>query len=312
MKKHNQRLARGRFAVLLSLLVITTTISCSSKANRYLDDARFALDHCDPSAASTTDSCQTAVDKANLVLADDPTNVDAAILASSGYMGLAGLDFLQFASELSDVQDNPEADLKQFQQLIDTVETENNRSIDTSYIRSAASVLETALVDLAGDTDLNKRAFFQLGVTQTIENYVIPSKIVSFTDVGQADPTAVTDAIAETLRQNFLDSDNNITAGGTTDTQTLSAMREGYCRCTLSDFGYNSACVRDLMRCELSDTDPSGVEQDYDGNGTCGTSTLSGIKSNGTACTSHGGGTADCEALRNPTGIETCKTEDTE
>lgn len=282
---------------LLAVWFSLTAGGCPSSADSRIEAAQFALDRCNPADSTTATSCQEALDNATAILTDDPGNVQAALLASSANMGLAGIDFLQFAAELVEVQSSAEADFKEFRDLVTEVEADNARTIDLTYLRSSVAVLETAMADKAADSDLNERAFFQLGAIQSIETFVLPVKLITFDPNGEVNPDEITDDTAETLKENFLNGDDNIQAGGTTDADTLEGMREGHCRCELADplgANYGGACIRDLMRCELSDTGTEDTEQDYDGDGT-----LAGDREN------------DCDALINPPGVDTCKGQDT-
>lgn len=286
---------------------------CPSSTDSALEAAKFALDHCNPADSATSTSCQEAVDQATSILTGDPTNVEAAILASSGYLGLAGIDFLQFAAKLVDVQSNSNADFKEFQDLVNDVESTNARTIDTDQLKSAVDVLVTALAGKTGDTGLNKQGLFQLGATQTLDNFVVPAKLVTIDANGDADPDSITSDVAERLRQNFLTSDDNISASGTDDADTLHAIREGFCLCDDSLFGYSAACLRDLMRCELSDTDPDGTEQDYNNDGTCGTGGVAGTAVGGGTCAAAGGGSTDCDSLTDSStsAVQSCKDSNT-
>ena len=285
------------FSFFFIFLGIVSFMGCPSSLDSQLDTARFALDHCNPSDSTTNASCQQAVDEANAALVADPGNVEAAILSSSGYLGLAGIDFLQFASKLVDVENNASTEFKQFQTLVSTVESTNSRSIDISPLLNASSVLSTTLAGKSADSDLNKRAFFQLGAIQSIDVFVRPVKLLSYDASNHIDLNQIDDAAADLLKQQFIDSDDNLSSGGTTDDKTLKASREGYCRCKLQTRlgGYTAACVRDLLRCELSNTETEDTEQDYDGDGTV-----------------VGDRVHDCDALINPPGKETCKDQNSQ
>lgn len=286
--------------MVFTLLLVTgffgTGGGCPSGTQSDIEAARFALDRCNPADSDTAADCQEAVDLAEGVLADDPNNVDAGMLAASGRLGLAGIDFLQFASELLEAQNDDTADFKQFRDLVDKVETDNARTIDLDQLRSSVTVLAAALTGLSADSDLNSRAFFQLGIHQTIETFVLPTKLVVFDAGGEVDPSSIDDDVAEILRANFIDGDDNLLASDTDDPETLDAMREGYCLCVENaPGGYSAACVRDLMVCELSDTGTEDTEQDYDGDGV-----LVGDRTN------------DCDALTDANAdVETCKDENT-
>ncbi len=304
--------------ILLGGLAGVTIGSCGGLAS-LLDQARFHLDQCNPSDTTTAASCQSAVNAALEALGIDAstldgqanddtastsqetieagiaalaavgdTEIEAAALASSGFLGLAGVDFLQFTEQLTDAQSTDTEDLQEFQDLIDEVETENGEEIDTDQLRLAVAILDGILEGITADDDLRESAFFQLGSTQSLEGFILPLKLVTVTD-GEVDASEISDDEAEIIKQNFQNGDDNVSSAGTDDADTLSAMREGDCRCTLADGAdYGGPCIRDLMVCNLGDT--GDTEQDYDGDGVTA-----------------GDRTEDCDGLNNPPGVETCK-----
>lgn len=284
-------------AALVTMGGFFTGGGCPSSVTSDIEAAQFALDQCDPTDAGTASFCQDAVDRAEAILAGDPDNVEAALLASSGHLGLSGVDFLQFTAKLVEVQNNAEGNFKEFRTLITDVEAANSRTIDLTELAEAISILDAGLAGEAADTDLNERAFFQLGAIQSIDTFTRPVKLITFEADGDVNPDEINDDVAEQLRKNFLDTDNNLTSAGVTDEETLSAAREGYCLCVEnSPTGYGAKCVRDLMRCELSDTGTEDTEQDYDGD-----------------AVTVGDRTGDCDALTETNAaVETCKDNNTE
>jgi|GEM_PF-6607264 len=313
-KNMNQRSPR----LFIPLIIVASTVAlgalngCPTTAETNIEQAQFALDHCNPASSTADTACQQAVDDANAVLATDPTNVEAGILASSGYLGLAGVDFLQFAAKLVALQSGSTNDFKQVQTLVSDVESTNSRTIDLVQLQSSKTVLVTAMAGQSSGTPLNDRGFFQLGIIQAIDGFVRPIKSISTDSSGNIDASNITDATADILKQNYINSDSNLSTSGTTDDKTLKATREGYCRCKLSLFGYGAACVRDLVKCELQSSTPTGTEQDYNNDGTCGTAASPGKKASGATCGTAGGGTDDCAALRSPSGLVACKASNTE
>lgn len=273
-----------------SALVVTWVFlfggGCPSSVDSALDNARFALDRCNPSDADTMTFCNDAVTEADAILAADATNVEAAVIASSGRLGLAGVDFLQFLSELVGAQgDTTNEDLSEFADLITDVERENNITIDRTQLRSAGSVLETTLAGQAGGVgDLIDSAFFQMGAIQAVESFVLIAKVSA---------NEFTDDDVSIFKSNAQNGDSNLSIAGVDDADTLSATREGHCRCKLADPAggdYGPECLASLKICFIEDSGDAQV--DFNGNGATA-----------------GDRTADCEALENPTGVETCKDE---
>ncbi len=251
---------------------------CPTATESNLDTARFNIDKCDPSDSTTfTTFCQAALDAATLILADDPTNVEAASIASSARLGLAGVDFLQFISKLVGAQSTSTQDTKEFADLITEVEAANGVTINRTQLRAAGAVLETALTGLSGNS-LTNSAFFQLGAVQAVETFVTLAKVSAGT---------FTDSDVSQFKSNAKNGDSNLSVAGVSDANTLRATREGHCRCKLADplgENYGTSCLSDLKTCF--------------------------IESSGIPIQSYGAGAdraSRCSALENPSGVATCK-----
>lgn len=268
----------------LAILVCLSTVSCADKIDSLIEQAKFALDRCNPAVAETLANCTTAVEKADEIQTIEPANLDAAILESSGRLGLAGFDFLQLAARLADLQNVAEEDFAEFRSLVTDVEAENGREIDLSELAAAVTPLVDALTGVTAD-EANERAFFQLGIIQAIDAFIRPVKVAGedAVDVADIDATA-----AATISDDFVSADDNLVTSGTTEDDILRPVRENFCRCSLNG-GLTAACLRDLMRCELSDT--ATPEQDY----------------NGDAATNR----TDCLTLLEPGGLSDCGGTDT-
>lgn len=315
-----------------SLLVIFIAlslglVSCVNSVKDALETAKFFLDNCDPTDANTASSCTSAINEANTILDDagiantNVRKIEAAILASSGYLGLAGLDFLQFSAEAADIDADAKDAYVEFRNLVNEVEAANNRAIDLAQLQLAKGPLTTVLgigtaAEQTGNDD-NAAAFFQLGMIFNIDGFVRPSKLAQ-ADIdagniltmpglggGGGDETE-----ADRAEQDFLIGDNALVSSAAGETLTdemndiLRPMRENYCRCSLQaplggTAGYDAACLRDLQRCELGVDDPDnppagdtiGVEQDYDSDGDTDN--------------------ADCNTLLTPGGLDNCAENNT-
>jgi len=298
------KLSKNIFGVLILSATLSSLTGCPAETEIHLEEARAALDICNPTDSNTSTSCQTAIDAAKLVLDADSTNVEAAILSASGHLGLAHVDFLQFVGKLTDVESNSTGattDLTQFQSLISTVETVNSKdgrtgTISLDELKTAIDVLNTSLTGKTNDTDLNKRGMFQLGAMQGLDTFIRPikrTKVNATTKV--VDPSDITSDDADFVKKNGQNSDNNLSSSGLSDSNTLKATREAFCRCTNLPLSlpYNEKCLRDLIRCELSTVGTEDTEQDYSGN-----AVVTGDR------------TADCAALKavkDTAGYTTCK-----
>ena len=288
------------------LFSLVFLIGCPSDTQSMLDDARFALDSCNPStyssSAASKDACDRAVSLSASVLAGDSSNIEAAAINASGHLGKGGIDFLRYAAKLADASGST-SDISSFIKLLVDV------PVDEAELSASITPLNTAVGGKTVSTELEKRAAFQLGAIQAVQTYVLPLKKVSLiASSNTVDPATIKnidDATAATVRTSFESSDNNLSTGGA-DAKTVKASRQGFCRCDLQTAvgGYTAACLRDLLRCQTLSTKPEGTEQDYDQDGICGTADLG-------SCKTKGDGTNDCDKLLKPTGVETCKDKNT-
>ena len=277
--------------------------------NSLIEQARFALDRCNPTLETSLTNCQAAVDDADEVQTTDPTNLEAASVEASGYLGLARLDFLTFAADLSDLGNNAEGDFAEFRTFVSDYETDLNTDQETTGLAIDLDNLQAAkdsFGDLLEDVEVGddgiaidetaRQASFQLGVIQALDAFIRPVKIAG---EAAADVADIDDTVTAAVLADFLDADNNLVVGGTTEEESddlLRPVRENYCRCSLNG-GLTTNCLQDLMRCELNPDaadetgDNGGVEQDYNGDGDAND--------------------ADCATLLSPDGLDACGGTDT-
>ncbi len=305
------------WVVLGGIFSLPLLISCTSQINSLTDDTKFLLDKCNPADSTTLTSCTDAASKSTDIITADATNIDGPIFNSSAHLGLAGVDFLQVASQMADLANSNSSnntsqtatasnkdndDFSQFRSLVSTIETDNGRAIDTAELETAKSALVTLLAS-ATATDDNKRAFFQLGVIQAIDGFIRPVKLAgSVTSVtSAASLTGITTAEAARINTDFFNADNNLASSGTTSSDFLNPVRQNFCLCKANAAAISDAtatnvmsvtCLQDLMLCELK-TDLTGVtlNNDYDGN----------LLKNG----------ADCSTLLSPATLATCSAGNT-
>ncbi len=289
---------RRKYVTILAFVLLIG--ACGGVAG-LIEQAQFALDQCNPTSETTLANCQEAVDRADSVQVGDPTNLDAAMVESSGYLGLARLDFLSFAADLTDLGNNAEGDFAEFRTIVSDYETDTLNTaqgltgleIELTDLQAAKDAFGDLLAGVAvGDDgiatdDTAQRASFQLGIIQALDAFIRPVKVAGAGAANVADIDATVSAVVEA---DFLNGDNNLVIGGTTEEEggdLLQPLRENFCRCDLNG-GFNAACLRDLMRCQLSDD--LVPEQDYDGGGAV---------------------RADCTTLTSPAGLDACASSDT-
>lgn len=284
-------------------------VSCAPGSSSLLDDARFLLDQCKPKQETSLSSCQSAVNNADSLLSEEPTNIEAALVKSSASTSLARMDFLTFSANLADLQESGGDDFWRFRGIIDDYEEELNENqgltgleIDLDQLGAAITALEAVLSDVTIEVDAEgvavdediRNAAFQMGMLRGIDSLVRPVKLAGG---GVANVVNITDEVAAFVEDNFVTADNNLVYGGVTEDNfgdVFRPIRENYCRCSLQNppggtAGFNTTCLQDLMRCELYDG--NGIQRDYNGNGEVT------IK--------------DCDTLLTPNGVEACGGRDT-
>ncbi len=292
----------GRLAVALFVVAVATGGACPSSEQSLLDELKFALDRCNPVSepASLTTFCQTAVDKGELLIAEAPTDKNARILLSNAYFGRSGLDFLDLLQTFADLSSTAADDFEEIRDALTGV------SVDLTKLRLSV----TTLTDLTGLAAADNEDYFrQLGLMRSLEAFVRPVK-QSVDDANAFNEAKVVEKIdadeAAIIEEDYLNADNNLADTEVDDDDILSPIRENYCRCSLQNplggsAGFNAACLRDLMRCELNpnvgDTSTStinnaGIAQDYNRDGALDD--------------------RDCATLLDPTGLSACGGQDTD
>ncbi|MBI1909773.1 MAG: hypothetical protein HYS22_06350 [Deltaproteobacteria bacterium] len=282
---------RKKTRVIVGLLVsLGLVYACASGNGTLIEEGKFLMDSCKPTDATTLDGCRTTLEKMDEIQTTDPNNIDAAVLESSAHLGLAGFNSLKLGARLTGLTNDNQDDFLEFRLLVTDTEIENGREIDLAELDASKKPLTDVLTGITPD-ETNKAAFFQLGMLQGVDSFIRPVKIagVGAMNVAKIDATTTT-----TVKEDFLNADNNMIASGTTKDDILRPLRENYCRCSLqtplgATAGYTAPCLRDLMRCTLSGT--AMPEQDYNGDGALSL--------------------GDCTTLRTPTALSTCGGQDT-
>jgi hypothetical protein len=275
--------------VLLSLAALGLT-NCGGGTNSQVEQAQFDLDKCNPTLETSLTNCQAAINIANSIRTTQPTNLDAAIILSSGELGLARADFLTLTADLADLDNNTEEnggdDFLLFSQSVATYEgdlnTDQNTTgleIDLVPLAAARSAFDGLLTGITTDSSgfavdkKIKQACFQAGMTQGLDLFV---RLVKLSKPNAAAVLANIDAVQTALvLSDFINGDSNLVLGGTTKNDILEPIRQNYCRCSLQNplggtAGFSQTCIQDLMLCELY-LDPASPtdhpQQDYNRDG---------------------------------------------
>lgn len=223
------------------LILIGLTASCASDRIDSLESARFALDAGD---------FGTAIEKATDALADDPDNVEAARILSSAYFGRSGIDFLDLAEVILD---------------LDTSSDDNFRTVgnalpsdgDLDDLRLAITTIEA--LDGVDDADIADEeladAVFDISMMQMVEHYAIGVYQSGFHT--SLDVTDITDAGADIVVDDLIAFDSRAVGSGVaSDKDFLSAVRQTFCilEPISAGEGFTTAEYQALVGCQLSDS----------------------------------------------------------
>lgn len=196
------------FAVGLCLL----SLQCASNVDGALEKARFALDK---------GHLGTAINEATVALNNDPTNAEAARILASAYFARSGLDFLDLAEGIIDL-DNSSTKLRQIAGVLPA-------TADMSDVRRAINVL-TSLTSVSSANLTNEvaDAAFDLGLMETIEQFALGVYGSNFKTT--FDPSLITAEQASQVSGDLLAFDNHLINSGVQSTETyISDVRQTWC-----------------------------------------------------------------------------------
>lgn len=236
---------------VLSLLLILTA-SCASSLEGELDEAMFALDNC---STTNTTPCTDAITAADTLLASDPTNVEVSLVKSSALATRGGIDLLDLMAELArtGVSGGFDNDTQKFRVIHDVVVGNVSSTTD---IRSSITVL-TGIAAPATTDAIYKTYYFQLGILQSIEAFVLPTITAQPTSTSTVTSTSVTATNRDNVEDDFVNADDNMITGGITSGkdgfELVEIARINYCvlKNISGAAGFTLAELQDLMSCQL-------------------------------------------------------------
>lgn len=235
-----------RTRIFPTAIVVAALLACgcASSLNANTEKARFALDNADWDAA---------IAYANDALSSDPGDIDAALLLSSAYSGKAGLTVLSVASDLSGADAGSN--------LFETIHTNFVASVSSlDALRSSIESLTlTTMPDAENPyyTDL----YFQRGLLDMIEGFVMPTLRAQPTIDGTITPADITAADATNVMEDFINADNDLINSGMDATDELVVnIRKYYCvlENASAGSGFTRADLQDMVYCQLA-ADPTVV-----------------------------------------------------
>lgn len=237
---------------VLTLVLAVSFLNCASTEISNLDDARFALDKGDYT---------TAITKATNAVNADSTNIEAARVLASAYLGRSGVDYLELAQTVVDLSNN----------ISNTVNSTNNpftafadalpTTITLSDLRSAIATLEALSgIDDATIADEGLAdAVFDLALMQTIEMYAIGIYGSNYNT--SLDATQITSTQSDAVQADMVAFDNRLIGSGLDSTESfLSDLRRTFCMLEplSASAGFTLTEYQALVACQLS-TSPATV-----------------------------------------------------
>jgi hypothetical protein len=228
---------------LVLSVVLMSLVQCASAVQSNLEAAQFALD------ASDFDS---AITHATNALTDDPDNIEAARILASAYLGRSGIDFLDLAEGIVDLESS---DVSNLQQIADVLPA----TADMDDVRSAVETLEAidGIDDATLATDELKDAAFDLSIMQIIEHFALGVYGSSY--FSAFDPTGISDDQRSSVQGDLVDFDNRLIASGVDSAEGyIDEIRQTLCilEPLSTGEGFTQSEYQAFVGCQLDD-DPT-------------------------------------------------------
>ncbi|MBF0104977.1 MAG: hypothetical protein HQM16_06580 [Deltaproteobacteria bacterium] len=236
--------------LLLTLVLISGITGCATNFASALEDARFALDN---------ENWDEAIEKASDALAADPTSIEAGRLLSNAYFGRSGLDYLDIAEGIIDLETaSADSDLERIAAVLPDTVTMADLRLAITTLEGFAAISSATSYAAVEDEELAD-AIFDLGMMQTIEHFAIG--VYSSNYFGTFDPSLITADNATSVQSDLVGFDDRLIQSGLdADESYLNEIRKGYC--VLANIsaaaGFTQGEYQAWVACELS-SDPSTV-----------------------------------------------------
>lgn len=214
------------------VMLAVAAAHCADNSQSELESAEQALN---------AENYQEAYDRANTVLTAEPTNLEAARIASSALFGLSNLDLTTLNTALLELQDSATAD---FAQIATAVPSD----ADLDNLIASAAVFR----DFQGTLDDD--AEFQEGLYEAYASFVI-GIVASGYNTGEAnfDATAITADDAAAAETALLSFDDSFVASGVAEGEDILQPREAYCLVVgnSGNGSFDAGVYRALVGCQL-------------------------------------------------------------
>ncbi len=259
-----------KYGLLFLLALSLSVVQCASDAAKNLEDAKFALDEEDFSAA---------ISAADAVLNEEPNNVPAARILASAYMGRGGFNMHDIAVKLLDLEDESDSNYT----VLAPVLPEDGDLEDMQLAITTLSGLDDLdFASLTADglaTDDLKDAAYDLGLMQMVYHYAIAIYHTGYKDdplTYNVDDLTDDDSTFDDLEEaqtalvqfdNYLIAagfdPNDDTGGFITEVRKTHCLMQG----VSADEGYSLETYQATVLCNLSeaseDEDPAAIDPDF-------------------------------------------------
>lgn len=226
------------FRSVVAAVLCVSFINCASSFTSNLEEAKFDLDQ---------GNFDAAINSAAQALNANPQNVEAARLLASAYFGRSGLDFLDLAEAIIDLDRN---DSTAYQQIAAALPT----SANMDDVRAAVSTLQSLDgIDTAGlDNDIADAAF-DLGLMEAIEHFALGVYGANF--FTSLDTSQISSASKDLVQANTITFDNHLVNAGVESTETyVMDIRHTFCvlEPISSGEGFTLAEYQAFVGCQLT------------------------------------------------------------
>lgn len=225
---------------------------CASSVDQDLEAARFALDSGDWDAA---------IKHANVVLSEEPANIDASLLLASAYSGKSGVKVVNVFSKVANFVHKDTI----FKTVHDSLTSDREAEYNSDYLREALIALTERLRPLPDEYDeLYDDHLFKTVVLLAVEVYATPGIISLPTKNGEIDVKKITDEVKDNVENDLIRADDYLLKYGFEETDdTVKQIRYTYCQLQMasgSEEGFEKEALQDLVLCQLFD-DPDSLNK---------------------------------------------------
>lgn len=243
---------RSLYIIAAFLALFLHVIGCATSTQTDVEETRYALDRGD---------WNRAIEFGEDAMANDPGNVEAALMLSAAYAGRGGLVLSKLAKAVAEATRTRDL----FDVMQDLFWAESNSRLDPYDLRLAIDTLLLTLTPTPSTTNpLYKDHRFQHGLLLIVEVFLLPAILAQ---PEADDPVAaenIGEAVTDWFEEDLLEADDAFTAADIADDDPMvQNIRSTWCvlRTAGPDAdGFDVRALRDLIRCQLSPNDGADLQ----------------------------------------------------